>query len=180
MRTSVLDVVGTTHGFCPKHLIKRLMLKHASCHFFKGSILPFSNIVLLWCVCNWMLKINPFMCAKINKSGVDIFSTIIYSENFDDFPRLFLCLSFEDDELVKHFTFMNEKKYPSISRKIINKGENIAGLPKRWYRKRTSYITMHQFKNCSCLPRLPLVAFLFRMFTCFTAWTYTLWKLDLR
>jgi len=89
------------------------------------------------------MKIYSFKIEKMFKVMVHIFYVIVCVNKFDALPKMILNVSLELLECIKIFSFLLKKVDPGVSRKVINKSEQVASLAERQGWTWTHHITMN-------------------------------------
>ena len=85
VRHPIVDVGCIFYSFSPKRLWKIIRVHHTSNHLLEGYILPLSNTILLRCVGNGVLHMDTYIFTIFNEIRLEIFTTIIRSEDLE-FP----------------------------------------------------------------------------------------------
>ena len=124
----ILAVWCTVYSFIQKLWWQSIRLHHASGHLLQRCIIPLSNTILLRCVGNRVLHLDTCIFTIINELKLDIFTTIIISEDLEFPSRQLLNQGLENIEVVKNFRIGFKKVNPTVPRKFIYEGKDIIVL----------------------------------------------------
>ena len=111
--------------FGPKAIRGPVLIKHGSCGFNQGSILPLHNAILLRSVWSAEFMLDSFFIKKFFNICVPKFRAIVTSNMLDLQLLLILGSSYKFLDYPLSFTLILQKENPSEAGKIINNYKTI-------------------------------------------------------
>jgi len=111
--------------FGPKAIRSLVLIKHSSCGFNQGSILPLHNAILLRSVWSGEFILDSLFIKKFFNICISKFRAIVTFNMLDLQLILILSSSYEFLDYPLSFTLILQKEHPSEAGKIINNYKTI-------------------------------------------------------
>jgi len=130
----------------PKLIRDLVFIKHSSCGFYEGPILPLNNSILSRCIWNRELMANSLFIKIFFYVDVLELGAIVASCSLDLGFKLILGSFCKFLEGLLYYTFVMQKEYPSETGIIINNDKTIFDTTNAYISHRPEEVHVEKFK----------------------------------